>query len=150
MGERGSPLITPPPPHQPLRFYTTSAAEYNAALAEFGLFKNAHHQEFLPHGATHVVGTSSKVWWQLHGAPWPSLQKVALRIFSVATSSLSSERNFSTFAHVWNKKSNSLSFDTANKLVFCWHNIRALQQLHSGTAPRATVEAEWLEEEIEE
>jgi hypothetical protein len=108
------------------RFYTDNGHEANAAVAEFGRYKNAHHLDFA--GAEGCDGMASRLWWQLHGAEWPMVQRVALRMFSVATSSLSSERNFSTFNHVWNKKSNRLSFETANKIVYCWHNIRALRQ----------------------
>jgi hypothetical protein len=93
---------------------------------------------------------SSKHWMQLHGAQWPDFQRIAIRILTVGTSSLASERNFSTFAHVWNNRSNALSFETANMLVFCWHNIRALHQLRTGSAPKQTVAQAWLLDEIDE
>ena len=81
---------------------------------------------------------------------WPDFQRIAIRILTVGTSSLASERNFSTFAHVWNNRSNALSFETANMLVFCWHNIRALHQLRTGSAPKQTVAQAWLLDEIDE
>ena len=40
------------------------------------------------------IPMNPKRWWQLHGAQWPVLQLVALRIFFVGTSSSTSERNF--------------------------------------------------------
>jgi hAT family C-terminal dimerisation region len=36
-------------------------------------------------------------FWQVDGAAWPHLSKIAIRLFSMATSSAASERNFSTF-----------------------------------------------------
>ena len=125
-------------------FLDNDRARVATALAQWAEFKN--DATFNQFDAAKTM--SSKTWWQLYGTQWPVLQEAAVKIFSVGTSSLSAERNFSTFAHVWNKKSNSLSFDTANKLVFCWQNIRALLQLQQGTAPKKTVDMDWLANEI--
>lgn len=42
-------------------------------------------------------------YWQVHGSPWPFLQDIALRLFTMATSSALSERNFSTFGFFHSK-----------------------------------------------
>ena len=88
------------------------------------------------HGAAHeykMTHAQHGTWWQLNGSRWPKLQGVALRAFAVGTSSSTSERNFSTFGHLWSKRANQLSFDTINKLVYCYNNLRSLQKLRDGT-----------------
>ena len=39
-------------------------------------------------------------YWLTDGADWPELQKIALKIFRLATSSAASERNFSNFGFI--------------------------------------------------
>jgi hypothetical protein len=65
-------------------------------------------------------------FWQSDGTAWPELQKIALNIFTMSTSSASSERNFSTFGFVHSKLRNSLSQESVEKLVFIKTNHRAL------------------------
>jgi len=48
-------------------------------------------------------------FWQADGADWPQLQKIALKIFSMSTSSAPSERNFSTYGFIHSKLKNSLT-----------------------------------------
>ena len=55
---------------------------------------------------------------------------------------------FSAYQHIWNKKSNSLSFDKANKIVYCYYNLCALRQMKVGDGPKGTVPTKWLEDEI--
>ena len=92
---------------------------------------------------------SPRTWWQLNGSRWPKLQEVALRAFAVGTSSSTSERNFSTFGHLWSKRANQLSFDTINKLVYCYNNLRSLQKLRDGTGRAPAVEHGWMEREVD-
>jgi hypothetical protein len=65
-------------------------------------------------------------FWQADGADWPELQKIAVKIFSMSTSSASSERNFSTYGFIHSKLRNSLSQDSVDKLVFIKTNFTAL------------------------
>lgn len=65
-------------------------------------------------------------FWQSDGAVWPDLQKIALKVFTMATSSATSERNFSTFGFVHSKLRNSLSIASVEKLVFIKTNYSAL------------------------
>jgi hypothetical protein len=57
-------------------------------------------------------------YWQSDGAEWPDLQKIGVKLFTLATSSASSERNFSTMGFVRSKLRNSLSTETVEKLVY--------------------------------
>jgi len=63
-------------------------------------------------------------FWQSDGAAWPDLQKIALKVFTMSTSSAASERNFSTFGFVHSKLRNSLSIESVDKLVFIKTNYR--------------------------
>jgi hypothetical protein len=56
-------------------------------------------------------------YWQSDGAAWPDLQKIGVKLFTLATSSASSERIFSTMGLVHIKLRNSLSTETVEKLV---------------------------------
>lgn len=64
-------------------------------------------------------------FWQSDGAAWPDLQKIALKVFTMSTSSAASERNFSTFGFVHSKLRNCLSTESVDKLVFIKTNYRA-------------------------
>ena len=79
------------------------------------------------------TGSSPKSWWQLYGYNWPKLQPIALRVFSIGTSSSTSERNFSTWSHIWSDRANRLNFDRTVKLVYVYQNLRALQKLREDT-----------------
>jgi hypothetical protein len=64
-------------------------------------------------------------YWQTNGCQWADLQCVAVRLFSMATSSATSERNFSTMGFIHSKLRNSLSAKTVEKLVFINSNMGA-------------------------
>ena len=131
-----------------IRFYAETAADANAAIAEFRPFKSATGPEFAYDDASFKT-MSPRAWWQLNGSRWPKLQKIALRAFAVGTSSSTSERNFSTFGHLWTQRANSLDFSTILKLVFCYYNIRALQKCRDGTHRVPTVEHGWMVREVD-
>ena len=57
-------------------------------------------------------------YWFSDGNDWPLLQKVALRVFSMACSSAASERNFSTFGFIHSKMRNRLTEESVRKLVY--------------------------------
>ncbi|KAI2507919.1 transposase [Fragilaria crotonensis] len=52
------------------------------------------------------------------GSTWPDLQQIAVKVFSMATSSAASERNFSTFGFLHAKARNRLATKSVEKLVF--------------------------------
>jgi hAT family C-terminal dimerisation region len=64
-------------------------------------------------------------FWKSTGRKWPDLQKIAVKLFSMATSSASSERNFSTMKFIHSKERNSLGKETVEKLVFIKSNSAA-------------------------
>jgi hypothetical protein len=64
-------------------------------------------------------------WWLTDGNDFPDLKKIAIKLFSMATSSASSERNFSTMGFIHSKLRNSLAPQTVEKLVFIKSNIAA-------------------------
>ena len=73
---------------------------------------------------------SVRQYWVADGMDWPVLQKVALRVFSMACSSSASERNFSTFGFVHTKHRNRLSDAKVKKLVYVKTNgLQLLRQL---------------------
>jgi hAT family C-terminal dimerisation region len=45
-------------------------------------------------------------YWQVDGMRWPSLQKLALKVYSMVVSLASAERNFSIFGFVHSKLRN--------------------------------------------
>jgi hypothetical protein len=55
-------------------------------------------------------------YWHSDGAPWPDLQKIVVKLFTLAISSASSERNFSTMGFVHSKLRNSLSTETVENV----------------------------------
>jgi hypothetical protein len=64
-------------------------------------------------------------YWQTDGCQWVDLQSVAVCLFSMATSSAASKRNFSTMGFIHSKLRNSLSAKTVEKLVFIKSNMGA-------------------------
>jgi hypothetical protein len=64
-------------------------------------------------------------YWQTDGCQWADLQSVAVRFFSIATSSAAFVRNFSTMGFIHSKLRNSLSAKTVEKLVFIKSNTGA-------------------------
>ena len=62
-------------------------------------------------------------YWLVDGKSWPEVQKIAIKLFSIATSSAASERNFSTMGFIHTKLQNSLNVETVEKLVFVKSNL---------------------------
>jgi hypothetical protein len=56
-------------------------------------------------------------YWHSDSAPWPDLQEIGVKLFTLAISSASSERNFSTMGFVHSKLRDSLSTEIVEKLV---------------------------------
>jgi hypothetical protein len=57
-------------------------------------------------------------YWLIDGIRYPLLQDIALKVFSLVTSSAASERNFSTAGFIHSKLRNSLKDDSVKKLIF--------------------------------
>lgn len=82
-------------------------------------------------------------YWLTDGTEWPVLQKVAIRVFSMATSSAASERKFSTFGFIHSKLRNSLRAKSVEKLVYIKSNMSSL----SGDCTNNCTDTESEEEE---
>ena len=63
------------------------------------------------------------LWWKQYSAQFPNLSKLAQKYLCVPATSLSSERAFSTTAHIINSKRSCLLSEHANMLVFLAHNL---------------------------
>jgi hypothetical protein len=59
---------------------------------------------------------------------YPYLAEIAIRIFSIPTSSAASERAWSTFSFIHNKKRNRLANDKVNKLAFVYINASLIDE----------------------
>ena len=62
-------------------------------------------------------------WWLTNGADFNDLQKIAIKIFSIATSRSALERNFLTTGFIHSKLRNSLSPNNNKKLVLINYNL---------------------------
>jgi len=54
----------------------------------------------------------------------PQITKLAVRILAIPTSSAASERNWSTFSYIHDKKRNRLTDDRVLKLVYIYSNYK--------------------------
>ena len=70
-----------------------------------------------------LKGTKTALqYWQIDGISYPVLSKEAIKVFSMVTSSASSEREFSSMAFIHSKLRNRLGNDKVNKLIFIKNN----------------------------
>jgi hypothetical protein len=70
---------------------------------------------------------TSYQYWLSDGSQWPLLQNIALRLFSLATSTASCERSFSSQGFIHSKLRNSLHPARVEKLMFIKTNFTQLQ-----------------------
>jgi hypothetical protein len=75
-----------------------------------------------------LLGKSKTIlqYWQSDGSFYPTLQKLAVKVFSMPASSAASERCFSTFGFVHSKLRNSLGPEKVKKLVYVKINGKQL------------------------
>ena len=110
--------------NQILRLYLTTG-ETSEASTELSSYKDHNCPIKFPTEVKDRI-KDPKVWWKIHGSNWPTLQSVAIRVFSVGSATAPSERNFSAFGNIWNLRSYSLSSKNAIKLVYIYYNLRKL------------------------
>jgi hypothetical protein len=72
----------------------------------------------------HARDMPGHVSWDVHGGCAPELQSVAVKLLSQSPSSSPTERNWSDFDYLKNKRRNRLLPDTAEKLVHVYRNSR--------------------------
>ncbi|KAE8907400.1 hypothetical protein PF003_g8620 [Phytophthora fragariae] len=75
-----------------------------------------------------VVQKSILQYWQSDCTGWPVLRRIASKVFTMASSSAASERNFSTFGMVHTKNRNRLLPDKVMKLVYIKTNASLLNR----------------------
>ncbi|KAE8953667.1 hypothetical protein PR001_g32790, partial [Phytophthora rubi] len=75
-----------------------------------------------------VVQKSILQYWQSDCTGWPVLRRIALKVFTMASSSAASERNFSTFGMMHTKNRNRLLPDKVMKLVYIKTNASLLNR----------------------
>ena len=68
-------------------------------------------------------------YWLVDGAQWSALQKLALWMFSMATSSTASEQAFSSFGFIHSKLRNRLGNNNVEKLVYIKKNHVSFSEL---------------------
>ncbi len=64
-------------------------------------------------------------YWLVDGKDWPDLRQIAIKLFSMATSTTASERNFSTIGFIHSKLRNCLNPRSVDKLTFIKSNLPA-------------------------
>jgi hypothetical protein len=64
-------------------------------------------------------------WWFTDGTDYPTLQKFAIKLFTMATSSTASERNFLTMGFIHSKLRKALVTRIVEKLIFIKLNLSA-------------------------
>lgn len=69
-----------------------------------------------------------KVWWIIHGASAPNLQKIALKLLGQPCSSSCCERNWSTYSFIHSVKRNKILPSRAEDLVYVHTNLRLLSR----------------------
>nr|KAJ0209317.1 hypothetical protein LSAT_V11C400221430 [Lactuca sativa] len=67
-------------------------------------------------------------WWMNYGNSTPTLQKMAIKILSLTTSSSGCERNWSDFKGIHTKKRNRLDSQRLHKLVFVQFNSKLINK----------------------
>ncbi|XP_020527816.1 uncharacterized protein LOC110007915 [Amborella trichopoda] len=75
-----------------------------------------------PMAMRQMTKIDSANWWSQHGCSATNLQKLAIRILSLITTSSSCERNWSTFEMIHTKKRNKLKSKRPDDLVYVKYN----------------------------
>ncbi|XP_074356651.1 uncharacterized protein LOC141696405 [Apium graveolens] len=69
-----------------------------------------------------------KMWWLIHGASAPNLQKIALKLLGQPCSSSCCERNWSTYSFIHSVKRNKILPSWAEDLVYVHTNLRLISR----------------------
>ena len=99
-------------------------------MTEFSEYKERpmEPENFPSRGASakNLDSPTSLSWWSLYGAEWPLLQEIAIRVFSMGSSSSTSERNWSTFGNIWNRRSSGYTVESASMICAIKYNTQAI------------------------
>ncbi|MEN9638153.1 MAG: hypothetical protein RLZZ262_21 [Bacteroidota bacterium] len=72
-------------------------------------------------------------YWLADGSEWPELQQIALKLFSLATSTASAERSFSSQGFLHSKLRNRLGPEKTEKLMFIRSNYKQFVKTRSNS-----------------
>ena len=67
-------------------------------------------------------------WWVVHGISAPMLQSITLKLLGQPYSSTCCKRNWSTYNFIHSMKSNKLTLQRAEGLVYVHNNLRLLSR----------------------
>ena len=67
-------------------------------------------------------------WWKCHGNGAPQIQKLAIKVFNIPTSSAASERCWSAMGNIHSESRNRLTDDRVEKLLYIYFNERILRR----------------------
>ncbi|XP_050121243.1 uncharacterized protein LOC126598911 [Malus sylvestris] len=93
--------------------YKKREGGFGRHLAEIGCIKNDDNYDPVS-------------WWSTYGNRVPNLQRIAIKILSLTTSSSGCERNWSTFEGIHTKKRNRLDTTMLNNLVYVQSNAKIM------------------------
>jgi hypothetical protein len=72
-------------------------------------------------------------WWEMLGYSTPALQKLAISLISQCASATGCEQNWSTFAFIYTKVRNRLTYEKLYKLVYVNYNLRIQNNIGGGS-----------------
>nr|XP_028949358.1 uncharacterized protein LOC103402067 [Malus domestica] len=95
--------------------YRVKEGGFGRHLAEIGCIENDENY-------------NPVAWWYNYGNGLPNLQRMAIKILSLTTSSSGCERNWSSFEGIHTKKRNRLDTTRLNNLVYVQFNARIMNK----------------------
>ncbi|CAG8489323.1 7881_t:CDS:2 [Scutellospora calospora] len=101
-------------------YYPQNATKIWSSITEYKTKSGVFNQEL---AWKTVYQVEPIAWWEANFLSTALyLAKMAIRILSIPSSSAASERNWSAFAHIQNKKRNRLTSEWLSKLVYIYCN----------------------------
>ena len=70
-------------------------------------------------------------WWHMYGDPCPNISEIAKNILPLSCTASACERNWSSYGFVHTESRNCLKSETAEKLVYIYHNACIKKQLQN-------------------
>lgn len=95
--------------------YKKKEGAFGRGMAEVGCAKNDDNYD--------PVG-----WWSIYGNSVPKLQRMAIKILSLTTSSSACEKNWNSFEEIHTKKMNKLDATRLNNLVYVQFNAKLINK----------------------
>jgi hypothetical protein len=80
-----------------------------------------------------VFPSFAGAWWEMFGYSTPAFQKVAIRLVSQYASATGCEQNWSTFAFIYTKVHNRLTYEKLHKLVYVNYNLIIHNSIDKGS-----------------